>query len=226
MQTPEQFAARQAKERALFERAQAIGAALPLPPYIISSEDSACPWVSYKDCATLADAVAIFKAFTVIPFYQYKGTFTTLRPECLCTEKDGEVKFGPGACWLDLQQLQANGDAVDAGLTFFARIATGPVRVMVKFGAGYIGACTGLSARIVATKGDQWTRASRVYHANTNARSMTDRAIYWGTGDIGDVKTSMHHSFLLCADHDEELNGGEHSHALNQLRDIADAEGV
>lgn len=230
MKTLDELKAEQAKQIAELERQHQVANACPFPPRqvtIVNATERA-PWVGYQT-ETLAQALEMFAAFDVIPSEHFRGTFSVIMPrECMTkreardyAENPRAESSGPYACWLDVSHYaHANSDAAE--LTFYAQTGAGPVRVSIKFGAGYIGQCHGLRAVIVSSERDRLgTVIAQRFGRNPEAGALADHVVKWGAYE-GAKETSARFSYLFCADQFETMKGAEHSHAIAQLSILAD----
>lgn len=229
MKTLEQLQTEQAKQTAALARQHAIANACPFPPQTVTNTGAErAPWVSYKT-ETLAQALELFAAFDVTPSEHFRGTFSVIMPrECMTkreardyAENPRAESSGPYACWLEVTHYEhANSDAAE--LTFYAQTEAGPVRVSIKFGAGYIGQCHGLRAAIVSSERDRrGTVIAQRFGRNPEAGALADHVIKWGAYE-GAKEQSARFSYLFVADQFETMKGAEHSHAIAQLSILAD----
>jgi hypothetical protein len=230
MKTLEQLKAEQAKQTAELMRQHEAANACPLVPdqvTIVGAGDRA-PWVSYKR-ETLAQALEVFKAFSVIPSEHFRASSSVIMPREVMTkretrdyvENERAQSSGPYACWLDVRHYgHANSDSAE--LVFYAQTGAGPVRVSVKFGAGYIGQCHGLRAVIVSREHDRrGTVIAQKFGRNPEAAAMADHVIKWGAYE-GAKEESAQFSYLFVSDQFETMPGADQSHALAQLSILAD----
>ncbi len=88
-------------------RQNTIADTLPIYPHRIHTPSSGAPWVTYK-AKTLAEALQILKAYTLLPWVIAKGTFTTLGiREDIDTERykyDRFTEIEDGAPYFECQQ--------------------------------------------------------------------------------------------------------------------------
>jgi hypothetical protein len=225
MKSLEDLKAQHAREIEALHQKHDIAAALPVPPHQITMQSGRVNWVNYK-VQTLSQAVDIFRAFDVIPADVWKSGCTLITPESLMGDREratyGEHHdSGPWACWVDVRHGEGFGP--DAQLVFYAQVSTGPVRVGVSFGTGYIGMCHALAAVPKETRA-AWTDRllTRIFNTNPEASGASDKVIAWASGDYGPIKKSAHHSYLFCADTSDTAPGVKMSHALAQLAILAD----
>lgn len=217
----QQMQARHEAERARLEAELAIAAAMPFTPDSCQATAKGAPWASYRD-RTMPEALALFRAFTVMPVYYYSGTFGHIVPESLAPadDKRAEIKGGPFAAWLRVSQGEGFGPG--ATLIFYAQVNGAPYRVNIGIkGPDYIGGCSAFGARMVEQRDGRRRVISRTYQANATLNGLADRAISWGGG--GSMQTGADFTYLICADDDEIMPGADHSHASGQLQNIADA---
>lgn len=229
MKTLEQLQAEQAKQTAELIRQHETANACPLVPdqvTIVGAADRA-PWVSYKR-ETLTQALEVFKAFTIIPCEHFRASSSVIMPrECMgkretrdYVENERAKSSGPYACWLNVTHYShANSDAAE--LVFYAQTGAGPIRVMVKFGAGYIGQCHGLRAVADETRDRGGRVIARNYQRNPEAMAVCDKHIKWGCYE-GAKEESAQFSYLFVSDQFETMPGADQSHALAQLEILAD----
>lgn len=227
MKTIEELNAEHAKALQALQTAHTIAQACPVVPKHVTSELSNCPWVAY-DVKTLRDAVDVFRAFTVRNFAHYRGTFGHLKPESLMKPKDLEnaTMLSSGfVCGIRVSHTHGQ-YGPNAELWFFAMLQiegkARPVRVMVRFGGNYIGACQALRPVTHETKGIRNTTAERRFTYNEDARALSDYQVSWGSYEYGPLKTHSEFDYLFCGDVYEDAIGTEHEHAIGQLVNLAD----
>jgi hypothetical protein len=219
MQTLEELKAKQAREVAKLEAEHALANLCPVPPKSVQlTSGGLAPWISYE-CESLVDALALVgRLGEIVPFWQYKGTFTRLQPEALATEKSGETVGGPFAFAFDVSQ--GDGFGPSAQLKAFYRLSSGEIaQAHIRLRPAGYGpeAWHSYSARPVYRSSGYGNRESRIidtWHANNSLSAMSDKYIKWGTGD----SKSAHFEYLFAADYEE---GGQ-SHAESQLWSIAE----
>lgn len=229
MKTLEQLKAEQDKQTAELIRQHETANACPIPPdsvMVMSTERA--PWVSYKR-ETLTQALEVFKAFTVIPCEHFRASSSVTMPREVMTkretrdyvENERADSSGPYAAWVEVTHYShANSDAAE--LNFYAQTGAGPVRVSVKFGAGYIGTCAGLRAVIQTSERDRrGTVIAQKYGRNPIAGPLADKVIKWGSYE-GAKEESAQFSYLFAADQFETMPGADQSHALSMLAILAD----
>src|SRR5574337_202605 len=227
MESFDELRARHARELDALNRRHAIANACPIPPGMVTSETARAPWVSYT-VPTLADACNIMRAFTVIPSELWRSGCTMVAPESTMSERDksryGEPTSGPWACWIDVSSGEGFGPS--ARLVFYAELPTGPVRVNVDFGRGYIGTCPPLAPVWQISRGASGKIYAKSARPNPELHSASDDYVNWSSGDLGPIKESARHSYLFCADQYETMPGAKESHALAQLAILASRAGV
>lgn len=221
MKTLEQLKAEQEKAMRELTREHEIARAMPFPPVRVTSVTARAPWVSYE-VETLREACEMFAQFRVIPANVWRGTFTTVAPDCARSEKDRErapePASGPYACAIRVSHGDNYGTTSE--LQFYAETGAGPVNVHIRFGKGYARGHA-LAPCVTETCHARTGRIeSRHFSPSLEARAIADNFISWGTGESGPVKTSADHTFLLSADLDE--TGATHSHAVGMLEILAD----
>lgn len=241
MMTPEQFAEKQAKERAAFEREQAVAAkvaatGIPMPEYIGGVLYGALHLTYRNDCAkprSLADAIELMGQFkTIVPFNVLRDGCTIMAPEKDLPEKDrakgykrDSVRHSSSyAARLDVRHISDSPAPTAARLEFFARAGGMLLNVSIEFGMGYIGACPQMAPMYEVTRHPRTGRIeSASFAPNRVVSSMADGVIAFGSGDMGPIKKSADHRYLFVSDHgDDDCTPAECSHALAQLQNIAD----
>jgi hypothetical protein len=216
-----QMTARHDAERARLESELAIAAAMPIAPDSCMATKTGAPWVTYRG-RTMPEALALFRAFEILPAFYYSGTFGHIVPERLAPadDKRAEVKGGPFAAWVRVNQGEGFGPT--ATLIFYAEVNGAPYRVNVGIkGPDYIGGCSKFGATLQVERDGRGRVISRTYRANSILNGLSDRAIAWGGG--GQMQTGADFTYLICADDDETMTGAEHAHACGQIQNMADA---
>jgi hypothetical protein len=219
MQTMAELIAKQEAERAKLEKQHAIALLCPVPPKSVQlTSGGLATWISYET-ESLVDALALAERLgDVLPFWQYKGTFTRFQPEGLATEKSGEQVAGPFAFSLDVSQ--GDGFGPSAKLKAFYRLSSGEiVQAHIDLRpAGYGPAAWHNFRASPVYRSSGWgNRETRIiddWRANNSLSAMSDKLTKWGTGD----KKSAHFEYHFAADYEE---GGQ-SHALAQLWSVAE----
>ena len=218
----EQMEARHKAERERLAQELAIAAAMPIAPDACQPTKTGAPWVHYRN-RTVTEAIAIFEAFDVVPVYHAKDSFGHIKPEALLPA-GAVIKAGPFAAWINVSMGAGYGPTAD--LRFAATVAGAPYEIHISIkGPDYIGACTRFAPTVDERRSGATGRGrvvSRNYGANRLLNGLCDRVVSWA-GAGGAIKESAMHSYLICADDDATVPGGEQSHALGQLRNIADA---
>lgn len=242
MLTPEQFAERQAQERAAFERQQSVAARIvaagvPAPDYIGGALFGALG-ITYRNLNAaprdLVAALEIFEGFAVVvPHNVLKNSCTITTPEKDLPEKDRARGYrrdtlrlsGSYAIRLDVCHIADSTAPTRASLEFFARAGGLLLRVSVEFGRDYIGACRKLAPVASEERDRRSSRLiSRTFSANGVAAAHADGVLSFASGDMGPVKKSADHRYLFAATHgDDDSTPAECQHARDQLRIIAAA---
>jgi hypothetical protein len=220
-----QLRAEHAAQLAKLEREIAIASAMPIAPDSVMVTGFGEPWITYKR-VKLSEALEVFRAFRIAPCSLWRGTFTTIKPEALLTDRERESyreDFGPCAAWIEVHQGEGFGPSAE--LEFFAETSVGIVRVKVSFGSGYIETAPQLSARFEEIKGGRNGRETVELRAlpNPECRAIADHFVKWSVGGFGErLKRAARFSYMLCANESEALNGADQSHALSMLEILAD----
>lgn len=223
MKTLAQLESENAAAVAKLARELSIAALMPAAPDAVQINRTLPAWVTYR-ARTLAQALELFAAFNIAPFYECRDSFLTLAPvECCKAPDDVTIASGPYA--LQLTMVHGAGFGPSAEVAFYTRIAGDIYQIHVDIaGPGYIGAFNALQASPVE-ECDRRTSLliARSWRANALLNGLFDKVISWASGESGPIKDSARHSYLLCADDDSEMTGGEHSHACGQLQNLIDA---
>lgn len=218
----QQMAERHAVERARLEREMQIAALMPIAPDACQATKTGADWVNYR-ARTMGEALAIFRAFNVLPVYYASGTFGHIEPESLL-KPDVTIKGGPYAAWLSVEKGERFGPTAD--LHFYTEIDGKPYRINIGIkGPDYIGACNRFAPTMDERRGGSAGRGrviSRTYGANALLNGLADKVVSWNRGS-GPLQTGASHTYLICADDDATMPGAEQSHACGQLQNIADA---
>jgi len=241
MMTPEQFAEKQAKERAAFELEQSranifIEAGLPVPDYISSGHLHGAVYVTYRNDALnphgIRGAIDIFKQFPVIvPCNVLRSSCTMIHPEKHLPEKEQKQGYKRGGCQNGDYAAYVKVDHIrnsqtKASIEFFAIVGGKLFDVSVEFGRDYIGNCGRLAPNPVETRGRGGRLESRTFNASPLMNGMFDTFISYASGDIGPIKESASHCYFLSAENGEENKPpSDCSHALGMLENLADALG-
>lgn len=226
MQDIQALKAKHAAEVARLERELQIAKQMPLAPdsVLLGAKDDRAPWVTYRK-RTFAQALEIFRAFQILPAYVHKGAFTEIQPEGMA-RPDSHVAQGPFALWLNVDCAADGQFGPSAKLHFFATVNGNPYRVNVDLeGPGYIGVCHAFRPSAVEERDGRRRLVRRSYRANATLNGLADHVIGWSYGAGGLIASGARHSYLICADDDAVMSGGEHGHACGQLANIADAAG-
>lgn len=225
METLEQMKERQAKELAKLEAEHAIASLAPIPPkraMLVSTGEKA--WLTYES-ADLWEALDVMRAFQVIPFNEYRGTFLRFEPEEINARPNnrhkGEHKSGPYIA--EIKADHGEGFGPNASLRFYARLGADIVAVHCdlkrpgygpsswwQYGAQFIANSAGRKRRL---DGQRYIRGD--FRANAKLSAYADKVTTWGTGS----EESAQHSYCLMAD-DES---GEWTEAAARLENIAEA---
>ena len=219
MQTIEQLKAAQAAQIEALTAQLALSEAAPLMPDHVMLGKVA-PWLTYRD-RTLAEALDIFRAYTVVPMYVAKNSCTEIAPETCFHGKNMAIKSGPYALSLTVDMGEGYGPT--AKVTFYGMAGDTLARVTVDIeGPDYIGAFRTLAPESTTQRDRNNRIVSRQFNRNTLAASLADNVVTWSSGDNGPVKTSASHTYLFCADDDQTAPGEHHSHACGQLQNLID----
>lgn len=203
---------RQARELEALEREHktetAIAAAMPKPPARVHVFP--VPWAIYK-AATLGEALALFRDTpAVVPFWYWRdgcagyGPLETLKPR----QADG-IEAGPLALGLDVETVA--GQLPRATLYWWTRAPGFLARIKVDIeNPGRYGTPWPPLARLAAGCTETRSPAGRVVRArewryNLEARSDSDHATAWATGD---KVNRARHGYAWYADHDETAETG------------------
>ena len=218
MKSIEQLQAEHAEQFRALQAEHAIGAdaaasGLPEPKRVHGFAPHA--WLIYPHAQTLADALQVFKAATIVPYSQWRtdAGHVVHAPE-LPADKGAQYEAGPYACGIKVDTAESFGPSAE--IRFFARLQSGRVvAVHVSFGSGHVGNCPGLSAARVARLSEN--NGKRFNH-NPALHGMADRCTYWATG------SRENHSVLAhwCAEDFEPMPGADCAHALGMLQNLSD----
>lgn len=243
MMTPEEFAAKQAKELAVFQAEKRIAriisdAGLPIPDYIGGKVHGALS-LHYRNNTQkprpMREAIELFERFPmIVPAHVMRAGCTIVHPENDLPER--EVKQGykretgtrrSGSYSARLRVSHIHRSQTRAELEFFARVGGVLFTVSVGFGSEYIGDCSKLAPEMVETRGHGNRIESRVFNANRIAHAHADSLLTFASGDMGSIKESAEHCYLFLADHDdgEDVTPSDCEHAFSAMRAIADAIG-
>ena len=236
MKTIEQLQAEHAKQIETLKKQHAIGkkfsdAGLPIPEHIGGMLHGAVH-CAYHHVGNMSAAIDLMARFPLlVPFAVLKNGCTVLAPESAMANSAKEKGYvrdamrhsSDYAAEIDVLHIQDSPGPTSAKLGFFARIEGILFDVSIAFGSGYIGTCPALAPEYVVTRGFGQRIQSASFNANRMLYGMADSFLSYGSGDMGPIKKSADHRFLFVADHgDEECPPEQCSHALAQLRSIAE----
>ena len=219
MQTIEQLKAAQAVQIETLTAQLELSEAAPLVPDSVMLGKVA-PWLTYRD-RTLAEALDIFRAYTVAPMYEAKDGCTEIAPETCYHGKNMTIKSGPYAFSLTVDMSE--GYDPTAKVIFYGMVGDTLARVTVNIkGPDYIGTFKALAPESTTQRDRNNRIVSHQFNRNTLAASLADHVVAWSSGNNGPVKTSASHTYLFCADNDQTTPGEHHSHACGQLQNLVD----
>lgn len=220
MKTIEQLQAEQSKAIRKLQAEHNLAALMPLPPSTVMADTlTGSPWVSYK-VEGIRGALEVLKAFTVVPFSEYRDGCCSLKPMELIPEAKRDTNCAQWALSLDVSThfFSRCGAGTNVKVVFFARIPTaGLVRITLDItGPGYIGSFNQLGATCQIRK-NQVVRGS--VQANRALDGATTRYIKWASG--GDDWASF--SYLVPAEYaDMDQPAETLKEALNCLLNLSD----
>lgn len=230
MQSIEELKAKQAQELADLEAKHKFTALLPFAPsYLAIKAATGTPRASFK-VKGLGGALEALKAFTIVPFTEYRDGALHLKPVALCKGADPDKHSDQwGASFVaETDFLSHLGyPHTTVKLKFFARVpgvieTNGLVHITLDIqGPDYIGGFNALGASCTfAGKGRarHVVRGSKAPNAAVN--SYFDRVISYG----GMAEDRAHYEYLICTDYaDQDCSGDkELSHLYGQLQNMAD----
>lgn len=219
--------AQQARELAELEAKQAFAQLLPLAPsYVTVSALTGTPRASFK-VQGLGGALEALKAFTIVPFTEYRGGgCLNLKPIALCKGIDADKHADQWAASLvaDTTFISDLGPHTKVKLKFFARIpgafqANGVIHVTLDIqGPDYIGMFNALGASCELSPGRKQVKQG-TKRPNDALNGYFDRVITWASDD-----TSANYEYLICSDwSDKDATGPkELSHLFGQLQNMSD----
>lgn len=230
MQSIDDLKAKQAQELAKLEAEHKFAALLPFEPsYIALSCATGTPRVSFK-VEGLGGALEALKAFTVVPFTEYRNGGLHLKPVALCEGADPDRHSDQWAVSLvaETDFLSHLGyPLTTVKLKFFARVpgvieTNGIVRVTLDIqGPDHIGGFNALAATCAFTGKGSGRHIERNSKApNLALNGYCDRVIsYGGMGD-----NRAYYVYLIHSDYaDQDCSGSkELSHLYGQLQNMAD----
>lgn len=230
MQSINDLKAKQAQELADLEAKHKFVALLPFEPsYVALKCATGTPRVSFK-VEGLGGALEILKAFTVVPFTEYRDGFLHLKPVALCKGADPDKYSDQWAVSLvaETDFLSHLGyPHTTVKLKFFARIpgiieTNGLLHVTLDIqGPDYIHGFNALGASCSFTgKGSRRHVERNSKTPNQALNAYCDRVISYGGIDEGQA----HYEYLICVDYADQDCAGpkELSHLYGQLQNMAD----
>ena len=221
MQTIEAMQAKHEKELAKLAYELEMAKACPIVPDSVLQFSAKSTGIIYRK-RPLVEAIEIFRAYDVVPFYKYKGTYTRFIPSDFANEKDGKQIDGPYACKLHVDQIESN-FGPGAKLKFFGVVAAKIVEIWIDIeGPGYIGTWHAVGAKRIESRDHRGRLESAYYRVNAKVSALADCVQQYATGDMGPIKTGANIVYAFCADRDILMSGTEHSHALGQLANLGD----
>lgn len=243
MMTPEEFAAKQAKELAAFQAEQRIAriisdAGLPIPNYIGGKVHGALSLHYHNNShkpRPMREAIDLFERFPlIVPAHVMRAGCTMVHPEKDLPEREAKQGYkretgarNSGSYAARLRVSHIKGSQTRAEIEFFARVGGVLFTVSVDFGSEYIGNCSKLAPEVVENRNRMNRLESRVFNANRIAHVHADSLLTFASGDLGPIKESADHRYLFSADHDdgEDVAPADCEHAVSAMRAIADAIG-
>lgn len=217
MESIDALKAKHAATLAKLESELAIAAALPLTPDAVQFYAKRPSWISYRD-RTLTQALDVIRAFQIVPFYEFRGTFCQLVPQGQEDSKAQE-RGGPYAIALNVSSGERFGPS--AKLFFYSTLPNGDsIRVNIELaGPGYIGSFDRLAGSRKPVAYDKRGNVTQwLIGPNHIGLGHSDSYVQWSTGDD---KTGQH-SYLFCADTESPAMGGDMTHAIGQLVNMRD----
>ena len=220
MQTIEQLKQAQTAQLESLQKQIDIAEAAPVTPDSVILGKLA-PWVIYRE-RTLAQALDLFRAYTVVPMYLAKNTCTEIAPEDCYHGKNMTIQRGPFALAMTVDKGEGYGPTVK--IKFYGMVGDTVAQIGVDVeGPDYIGAFSALAPSVTEQRDRGGRITSRTFNRNTLAASLFDDCVSWSSGDFGAIKKSASHTYLLCADDGRTAPGGDSSHACGQLQNLIDA---
>lgn len=220
MKTIEQLQAEHAAAIDTAQKQLAIASAAPVTPDNVMLGKLA-PWVIYRK-RTLAQALDLFRAYTVVPMYMAKNSSTEIAPEGCYHGRNMTIQRGPFALAMTVDKGDGYGPSVK--FKFYGMVGDTVAQIGVDIeGPDYIGMFNALAPELSETRDRNGRIIARQFQSNTLARSLFDHVVTWSSGDVGPIKKSASHSYLLQSDDDRTAPGGESSHACGQLQNLIDA---
>lgn len=220
MQTIEQLKAAQAAQIESLTAQLALSEAAPLVPDSVML-DKVAPWLTYRK-RTLAEALDIFRAYTVAPMYVAKNSCTEIAPENCFHGKNMTIKSGPYALSLTVDMGEGYGPT--AKVTFYGMAGDTLARVTVDIeGPDYIGAFKALAPSVTVERDPRGRVVRRTYNRNVLAASIADDVVSFASGCAGPVKTAANHVYLFCSDTEDRAPGSQNRHACGQLQNLINA---
>lgn len=190
MQTIEQLQAKQAATMARLEKELAVAKLLPaVPHYVDASANMGWPLASYK-VKGIRGAIAMLKAFTVVPFTEYRDGCTRLQPVQFVPESKRDTHAGQWALAIGVNTdfVSTCNAGTDVRIRFFARVeGLDVVNIWLDVeGPNYIGSFQALAAdcqmRNTGRFGHGRTVVAGSVRPNAAMNRATDKFIQWSTG--------------------------------------------
>lgn len=233
-----QFEAKQAAERAAFEKQLAVNervanAGLPALPEYVGGLLYGAQLITYRNDRqaprTLRQAIELFKAFTVVPAQVLRDGSTMVHPQNELPEKvkrykqDGCRNMGDYVAEIRVSHISDSPAPTTAKLHFFARASGILFNVEIEFGTGYIGSCPQLRPVVREERARNGRIVSRTFQRNAVLNGAADSYLSYGSGDFGPIKTSADHRYLFVSDMgDADALGADCTHAVAMLESVAD----
>lgn len=227
MQSINELKAQQARELAALEAKHKLAALFPLAPsYVAADTATGTPRVSYK-VNGLAGALEVLKAFTIVPFTEYRDGFLHLKPIALCKGIDADKHADDIAASILAETSFVSHlgyPLTTISVRFFARIpglelANGVAQVTLKVeGPDYIGGFNILGASCEFTSNNR---------SQVKPGSIRPNAALYGAGRLikwSSDSNNATHEYLINADFaDMDASGDkELSHLYATLQNLAD----